>query len=338
MSVQDFQAWKNSLRQQWGRPMTPPTMQNLPGFGSAPQAQDPYAALAASLGAATGQGQNSFQMGPVKADTGWSLGGTTPNTAPMSYQPMAAQTATPAATPQVTAAQVTPAATQATGTSQPRAAATPAATGAGSQYGYQYSAPSAGWNPWTLYNQGTNDGGAYQFGNDTLQWDAGRGNGQLENSRDRVWRWTLDALKGQGLDPGSAPLQTVQAAFLDNVARLHRDIDSMKLDWNKSGFAGYAGQATGANGQPAAGGQPGQPGQPANPVPPLPRPSPPQPPRHRRRPALPPPPAGGHPPLPPGRRGRRGRRNRIPRLRKTSRTASGARFCATSAMTWPGPA
>jgi hypothetical protein len=106
-----------------------------------------------------------------------------------------------------------------------------------SPYGYTYSAPQ-GLNVW-----GTYDGGrGYQGGDGVYnpQADSAKGwgpNGQAELDRDRVWRMTLDQLKGNR-DPAA-----VQAAYLDNIARLHRDYrDTPGLGeaaWAKSAFAGY---------------------------------------------------------------------------------------------------
>jgi hypothetical protein len=132
------------------------------------------------------------------------------------------------------------------------------ATGAG-QFGYDYSGAAPGYNAWALYNGGTQDGGWYNAAADTQQWDAGRGNGTAENSRDRVWRWTLDDLKAQGLDPGKAPIDVVNRAFLNNVARVHRDFDANGYNWQQSGFANFdrvlpAGAAGTSGGTGSAGG------------------------------------------------------------------------------------
>jgi hypothetical protein len=112
------------------------------------------------------------------------------------------------------------------------------ATGAG-QFGYDYSGAAPGYNAWALYNGGTQDGGWYNAAADTQQWDSGRGNGSQSNTRDTIWRWTLDDLKAQGLDPGKAPVDVVNRAFLKNVARMHRDFDANKLNWQQSGFANF---------------------------------------------------------------------------------------------------
>jgi hypothetical protein len=137
------------------------------------------------------------------------------------------------------------------------------ATGAG-PFGYDYSGAAPGYNAWALYNGGTQDGGWYNAAADTQQWDAGRGNGTTENSRDRVWRWTLGDLKAQGLDPGQASVEAVNRAFLNNVARLHRDFDANGYNWQQSGFANFdrvlpAGSSggTGSAGGGTAGGSTG---------------------------------------------------------------------------------
>jgi hypothetical protein len=108
---------------------------------------------------------------------------------------------------------------------------------ASSPYGYTYTAPP-GLNAW-----GTYDGGrGYQGGDGVYnpQADTAKGwgpNGHAELDRDRVWRMTLDELKGNR-DPAA-----VQAAYLDNIARLHRDYrDTPGLGeaaWANSAFAGY---------------------------------------------------------------------------------------------------
>jgi hypothetical protein len=106
-------------------------------------------------------------------------------------------------------------------------------------FGYDYSGAAPGYNAWALYNGGTQDGGWYNAAADTQQWDSGRGNGSQSNTRDTIWRWTLDDLKAQGLDPGKAPVDVVNRAFLKNVARMHRDFDANKLNWQQSGFANF---------------------------------------------------------------------------------------------------
>jgi hypothetical protein len=112
-----------------------------------------------------------------------------------------------------------------------------AAQGANSAFGYTYSAPP-NLNPWGTYDGGRGyqgGDGVYNVNADTKKgWGP---NGQGEFDRDRVWRMTLDQLKGNR-DPAA-----VQAAYLDNIARLHRDYrDTPGLGeaaWANSAFAGY---------------------------------------------------------------------------------------------------
>jgi hypothetical protein len=118
----------------------------------------------------------------------------------------------------------------------------PAATS--SPYGYTYATPQ-GYNAWALYNGGTNDGGYYDANADRQTFDSGRGNGSTSNTRDTIMRWTLDDLRngrtstGQRYDPGTAPLDVVNAAFANNVARMHRDFDKNGYNWQDSGFAKF---------------------------------------------------------------------------------------------------
>lgn len=156
---------------------------------------------------------------------------------------------------------------------EPGPAANPPAATA-SPYGYAYSAPP-GLNAW-----GTYDGGrGYQGGDGVYnpQADTAKGwgpNGQAELDRDRVWRMTLDQLQGNR-DPAA-----VQAAYLDNIARLHRDyVNTPGLGaqaWAGSAFAGYdkylaTAQGGGQRPDRAAGTPPGTPspgGAPAGGAPP----------------------------------------------------------------------
>jgi hypothetical protein len=118
----------------------------------------------------------------------------------------------------------------------------PAATS--SPYGYTYATPQ-GYNAWALYNGGTNDGGYYDANADRQTFDSGRANGSTSNTRDTIMRWTLDDLRngrtstGQRYDPGTAPLDVVNAAFANNVARMHRDFDKNGYNWRDSGFARF---------------------------------------------------------------------------------------------------
>jgi hypothetical protein len=152
-------------------------------------------------------------------------------------------------------------------TGKPSVAGTPPAATAG-PYGYTYSAPP-GLNAW-----GTYDGGrGYQGGDGVYnpQADTAKGwgpNGHAELDRDRVWRMTLDQLQGNR-DPAA-----VQAAYLANIARLHRDYrDTPGLGeaaWARSAFAGYdkylaTSQAGGQRGQPVVDPR-GTPGDPNNPA------------------------------------------------------------------------
>jgi hypothetical protein len=112
-------------------------------------------------------------------------------------------------------------------------------------FGYNYKSNDQNFNPWATYAGGSpapgmNDG-YYQAAQDKAIW---QNNGQAENSVNRVWRWTLDDLRRQGMDPGSADRGTVQAAYLNNVARLRRDIEAPDnaargLTWQNSGLQGY---------------------------------------------------------------------------------------------------
>jgi hypothetical protein len=114
---------------------------------------------------------------------------------------------------------------------------TSASRATSSPYGYTYSAPP-NLNPWGTYDGGRGyqgGDGVYNVNADTKKgWGP---NGQGEFDRDRVWRMTLDQLQGNR-DPA-----TVQAAYLDNIARLHRDYrDTPGLGeaaWANSAFAGY---------------------------------------------------------------------------------------------------
>jgi hypothetical protein len=132
-----------------------------------------------------------------------------------------------------------------------------AAASGSSPFGYSYSNPGAGFNPWGTYEGGDSYSGSDGPGLYNAQADTKKGwgpNGQGEFDRDRVWRMTLGDLKAKGLDPGSADPAVVQAAYLNNIARLHRDYDQTygKQAWAGSAFAGYdrlAAQQGGAGGQ-----------------------------------------------------------------------------------------
>lgn len=114
-----------------------------------------------------------------------------------------------------------------------------------SAFGYNYTANDPNWNPWATYGGGTPAPGYndsyYNRAQDNAIW---QNNGQAERSIDRVWRWTLDDMKARGLDPGSVDRGTLQSMWLNNVARLRRDIEapdnaSRGLTWAGSGLAGY---------------------------------------------------------------------------------------------------
>lgn len=161
-------------------------------------------------------------LGAPKQDTGWS---SRPNPFPLADVPTAASAGDQWSAPSTRVPYTAPSAMGAPG-------------GAG-RFGYDYSGAAPGYNAWALFDDGTQDGGWYDAAADTRQWDSGRGDGTTETSRRRVWRWTLDDLKAQGLDPGKASIDVVNRAFLANVARLHRDFDRMGADWRQSGFKNF---------------------------------------------------------------------------------------------------
>jgi hypothetical protein len=173
---------------------------------------------------------------PTAQDTGWTK---MANPFPMTYDPM---------TPPGTSGGGTIGG-EWSGPSTDVPTTAPSTTGAG-QFGYDYSGAAPGYNAWALYNGGTQDGGWYNAAADTQHWENGRG---VENSRDRVWRWTLDDLKAQGLDPGQASVDVVNRAFLNNVARLHRDFDANGYNWQQSGFANFDRALPGGGTSPSAG-------------------------------------------------------------------------------------
>jgi len=125
---------------------------------------------------------------------------------------------------------------------------TPAATS--SPFGYTYTAPP-NLNPWGTYDGGRGyqgGDGVYNPSKDTAKnWGP---NGTAELDRDRVWRMTLDDLKGNR-DPAA-----VQAAYLNNIARLHRDYNNTPglgaAAWANSAFAGYDQHLAAGSGQPGA--------------------------------------------------------------------------------------
>lgn len=151
----------------------------------------------------------------------------------------------------------------ATKTIAPQGPSTSAPTPGANTFGYDYSRAAPGYNAWALYNGGTNDGGWYNATADTQRWDSGRGDGSKSNTRDTIWRWTLDDLRGTpeyqaaGGDASKVPVDVVNKLFLNNVARMHRDFDTNKLNWQQSGFANFDRVLAPAA---AAPGQPGTPG------------------------------------------------------------------------------
>lgn len=130
-----------------------------------------------------------------------------------------------------------------------------AATGA--NFGYSYRNPGGGWNPVSLLDardgyDGTAVDGYYNARADKgTSWGAGE---PAELDRARVWRWTMDQLKGDFSNP-----ELVKQTFLQNVARLRRDYEAPEnrargLNWANSAFSGYDRFLQG-------GGQPGAPAQ-----------------------------------------------------------------------------
>lgn len=124
-------------------------------------------------------------------------------------------------------------------------------------FGYDYSSGrNSGFNPWYIYDNPRNTDGYYDVTKDTQAWE---NNGRAEDSRARVWRWTLDDLRAQGVQNPGAPenLEKVRIAYLNNVARLRRDIEAPEnaargLSWQNSGFAGYDKFLSQAPGTPGA--------------------------------------------------------------------------------------
>lgn len=122
----------------------------------------------------------------------------------------------------------------------------------GGTYGTTYADPGGGWNPVSLLDarngyDGTAVDGHYNAAADTAKWT---NNGQPELDRARVWRWTMDDLKGDFSDQ-----ERVKQTFLANVARLKRDYaNTPGMNWQGSAFSGYdrfaqGGQGGGPNGQ-----------------------------------------------------------------------------------------
>lgn len=121
----------------------------------------------------------------------------------------------------------------------------PGTTG-GNAFGTTYTDPGGGWNPVSLLDarngyDGTAVDGHYNAAADTAKWT---NNGQPELDRARVWRWTMDDLKGDFSDP-----ERVKQQFLTNVARLKRDYaNTPGMTWAGSAFSGYDKFAQGGQG------------------------------------------------------------------------------------------
>lgn len=111
---------------------------------------------------------------------------------------------------------------------------------------YTYNLPFQSFNPWANYNTPQDNPSFnytqdpyYNAGADTQKWDLAQTGPQSESNRARIWRWTQDDLKTQGLDPGKASQAQVQQAYLKNIGRLRNDYQVNGFDWNKSGYSGY---------------------------------------------------------------------------------------------------
>jgi hypothetical protein len=111
---------------------------------------------------------------------------------------------------------------------------------------YTYLSPFSGFNAWANYNTPEENKGFnytmdpfYNVAGDQQRWDLAQTGANSETNRARVWRWTLDNLRAQGLDPGKAPQATVNQYYLNNIGRLRQDYQANGFDWNRSGFSGY---------------------------------------------------------------------------------------------------
>jgi hypothetical protein len=111
---------------------------------------------------------------------------------------------------------------------------------------YTYLSPFSGFNAWSNYNTPEENKGFnytmdpyYNVAGDQQRWDLAQTGANSETNRARVWRWTLDNLRAQGLDPGKAPQATVNQYYLNNIGRLRQDYQANGFDWNRSGFSGY---------------------------------------------------------------------------------------------------
>src|SRR4051812_35538665 len=82
----------------------------------------------------------------------------------------------------------------------------------------------ATFNPWQNYNDPTSNAGwnytsdpYFNAAKNTPKWDLAQTGQNSEDDRARVWRFTMDTLHQQGFDPGSAPAQAVQRAYLNSI-------------------------------------------------------------------------------------------------------------------------
>jgi hypothetical protein len=111
---------------------------------------------------------------------------------------------------------------------------------------YTYLSPFSGFNAWSNYNTPEENKGFnytmdpyYNVAGDQQRWDLAQTGANSETNRARVWRWTLDNLRAQGLDPGKASQAMVNQYYLNNIGRLRQDYQANGFDWNRSGFSGY---------------------------------------------------------------------------------------------------
>jgi hypothetical protein len=116
---------------------------------------------------------------------------------------------------------------------------TPKVDTAANPFGASYQDPGGGWNPVSLLDARQGYDGTAVDGWYNQKADTGRPwgpNGKPELDRARVWRMTMDDLKGDFSDQAK-----VNATFLTNVARLRRDIIATygEQAWQGSAFANY---------------------------------------------------------------------------------------------------
>jgi hypothetical protein len=185
----------------------------------------------------------------------------------------------------------------------------------------------ATFNPWQNYNDPTSNAGwnytsdpYFNAAKNTPKWDLAQTGQNSEDDRARVWRFTMDTLHQQGYDPGSAPAQAVQRAYLNSIQRLKRDYTTnyqqnannpamqAKYTWANSPYAGYDQFLMSADTQQTSPTSPDYPGGPP-PVDPSGKPLPPhtnpagvppgQPTPGAPQPTPPPPPPTPTPPPPP---------------------------------------